>query len=95
MTPHPTTATAWEWDDGNERELAGHGISSMDVYEVWANGAYWVPNRRGRSGDWKMCGRTDGGRRLTVVVRFYPDRGLIRPITGWDATHGERSRYFK
>jgi hypothetical protein len=40
-----------------------------------------------------MLGRTDGGRQLAIVLRFYPDRGTLRPITGWDATAGERSKY--
>jgi hypothetical protein len=54
-----------------------------------------VPNKRYRAGDWKMLGTTDDGRRLAIVVRFSTDRGTLRPITGWDATAGERSRYFE
>jgi uncharacterized DUF497 family protein len=95
MTAHPSRAEAWKWDEGNESELAAHGISPAEVYEVWANSPSWAPNARHRSGDWKMCGRTDGGRRLAIVVGFYPDRGLLRAITGWDATPSERSKYFK
>lgn len=95
MTSHPSTADAWEWDEGNEGELAAHEISPAEVYEVWANGAVWVPNVRRRAGDWKMLGRTDGGRRLTIVLRLYGDRGVLRPITGWDATAAERTKYFQ
>jgi hypothetical protein len=54
-----------------------------------------VPNVRHRAGDWKMLGQTNGGRRLTIVVRLYSDRNVLRPITGWDSTAGERSRYFE
>jgi hypothetical protein len=42
-----------------------------------------------------MLGRTDGGRRLAIVIRFYMDRSMLRPITGWDATAGEQSKYLE
>jgi uncharacterized DUF497 family protein len=90
----PWDAEAWEWDEGNEMELHRHGISPRDVYAVYSNGPVWAPNVRHHAGDWKML-QTDGGRRLTIVVRLYSDRRLLRPITGWDSTTGERSRYFE
>ena len=92
---NPADAEAWEWDEGNENELYGHRITAQEVYEVWENGPVWIPNIRHRAGDWKMVGRTNGGRRLTIVVRLYSDRSVLRPITGWDSTAGERSRYFE
>lgn len=91
---HPATATGWDWDDGNERELAAHGITPFEVEQVFSNDPVWAPNRRHRAGDWKMVGRTDGGRRLTIVIRFRQDVHELRPITGWDATDGELTRYF-
>jgi hypothetical protein len=91
----PSSAAAWEWDEGNEGELASHKITPIEVYEVWMEGPLWIPNKRRRSGDWKMLGRTGSGRRLAVVVRFDEDRAVLRAITGWDATPGELSRYFK
>src|SRR6266581_3090963 len=90
MTNHPLGGEAWEWDEGNEAELFGHNIPPCEVYEVWENGPVWVPNVRHRAGDWKMIGRTSGGRRLTIVSRLYPDRGMLRPITGWK-TYGRRT----
>jgi hypothetical protein len=92
---HPSTAESWEWDEGNERELAQHRILPTEVYQVYENGPKWAPNVRQHAGDWKMMGTTRGGRRLTIVVRFYEDRSLLRPITGWDTTVGERARYFE
>jgi len=53
------------------------------------------PNRKHRAGDWKMVGTTRGGRALTIVVRWQEERVVLRPITGWDCTRGERSRYLK
>lgn len=42
-----------------------------------------------------MLGRTHGGRPLTIVIRFYPDRSVLRAITGWKTTTGEHSRYLE
>ena len=71
---HPRYAEAWEWDEHNEAELARHRISVQEVYQVWANGPEWVPNRRRRSGDHKMVGFTDGDRALSIVVKYHSDR---------------------
>jgi uncharacterized DUF497 family protein len=91
---HPANAEAWEWDEGNESELANHGVRPAEVEAVFTNGPKWARNRRYRAGDWKMIGYTHGGRRLTVVVRYDSARRWLRPITGWDSTVGECSRYF-
>ncbi len=40
-------------------------------------------------------GLTRGGRRLTIVLRYYSERRSVRPITGWESTDGEITRYFK
>jgi hypothetical protein len=95
MTSHPSCAEWWEWDEGNEEELARHHITPQETYEVRTNNPIWIPNRRYRAGDWKMLGRTDGGRPLAIVIRYYTDRSTLRPITGWDATVGEQSKYLK
>jgi hypothetical protein len=95
----PWDAEAVEWDDenddGNIAELAAHHIAPREVHEVLDNRPTWVPNRRRRAGDWKLLGTTYGGRRLTIIVRYYEDRRLLRPITGWDPSPGEQSRYFR
>ena len=91
---HPSEAEVFDWDEGNEDELRDHAISSDEVEQVFANGPVFAPNKRHRAGDWKMLGRTDGGRSLTVVVHLDETRLALRPITGWDATRGEMSRYF-
>lgn len=90
---HPSAAEAWEWDDGNESELARHRIVPREVTELWENGPVFVPNRRHRAGDWKMLGITHGGRRLTIVFRYWSERRTIRPITGWLTTAGEKKRH--
>ncbi|SRR6266511_218767 len=92
---HPGAGEYWEWDDGNERELWRHGIRAGEADQVFDNGPTWIPNLRHGAGDWKMVGLTDGGRRLTIVVRFYPDRMTLRAITGWETTRAERTKYRK
>ncbi len=91
--PGPWDAEWIEFDEDNLAELARHGIGAAAVEEVFRSAPTWVPNRKHRAGDWKMLGSDAGGRRLTIVVRHYQDRRSIRPITGWDTTAGERSRY--
>ena len=91
---HPRDAEVWEWDEANEAELAAHGVDPEEVHELWQNGPVWVPNRRRRTGDWKMLGTTVGGRRLTIVMRYYQDSRTLRAITGWEATNDEQSKYF-
>jgi uncharacterized DUF497 family protein len=82
---HPSQATEFEWDDANERELWRHRIAPGEVEEVFDNHPAWIPNKRNRAGDWKMVGRTNGGRSVTVVVRHDEDSLLLRAITGWDS----------
>jgi uncharacterized DUF497 family protein len=92
---HPSEAEVWSRNEGNESELAAHGISFEEVEQVFANAPRWAANRRARSGDWKMLGLTDGGRRLTIVLHYDGLARIIRPITGWSPTAGELTRYFE
>lgn len=82
----------FEWDEGNESELARHQITSQEVEQVYDNNPWWGANKRNRPGNRLMIGRTDGGRLLTVVLRVSMNSETIRAITGWDSTRGERAR---
>ena len=90
---HPSQAEGFEWDDGNLEELARHSIRDIEVEQVFENEPKFGPNRGGRSGDWKMIGRTNGGRVLTIIVLAQPATRTLRAITGWNSTTGERRRY--
>ena len=81
---HPSEASEFEWDDGNEHELAAHGVKPDEVEQVFDNHPTWVPNKRNRAGDWKMIGATNGGRQLTIIVSVVADNLRLRAITGWD-----------
>jgi len=70
-------------------------VSAWEVEEVFWQSPVRLRNKRHRSGDWKMVGRTRAGRSLTVVVTLDARRAVLRPITGWDATAGEVTRYLE
>jgi uncharacterized DUF497 family protein len=90
----PWEAEGFEWDEGNESELWGpHRILPWEVEDVFWNAPVWVPNKKEGSGDYKMIGRTNGGRRLTIVVETKEVTRMLRPVTGWETTGGELSRY--
>ena len=95
MSAHPRSAELIEFDDGNESELAGHRISSAEVTQLLLNEPIWAPNAKGRAGLWLAVGYTSGGRALTVPVAYDEVRLAVRPITGWDTTSGERTRYLE
>ena len=82
---HPSEASEFEWDEGNESELAGHSVTLDEVEQVFDNGPEWIPNKRNRAGDWKMVGYTNGGRSLTIIVRETGYGYHLRAITGWDS----------
>jgi uncharacterized DUF497 family protein len=92
---HPRNAEGFEWDEHNSGELARHRITEWEAEQVFGNGAVWSKNKKHRSGDWKMIGYTDGGRSLTVIVLWRPKERILRPITGWNCTDGERAQYLR
>lgn len=66
----------------NEDELAGHGVDVDEAIEVIWNG-FQVFRNKGYHGGYQLIGRTDGGRRLKLIV-YEKSAGLLRVITGWD-----------
>ena len=91
----PWQVECFQWDHGNEEELAAHQIHAWEVEDLFYSDPVWVPNRSNRSAAWKMVGRTSSGRALTVVATLVESRSALRPVTGWDTTQGERSKYMK
>lgn len=90
---HPRDADDLQLDEVNENHLARHGIIALEVIQVWLNHPVYVPNRRARSAAWLMLGDSDGGRLLTIAVVVVEALQLLRPITGWDSTNGELTRW--
>jgi hypothetical protein len=90
---HPAAFLEVEFDEGNESELARHGISALEAWQVLAGEPVWARNKKGRAGVWLAVGMTDGGRRLTLPVTYDAARRCVRPVTGWQSTRGEVTRY--
>ena len=85
----------WEWNEGNQQELARHHITPDEVEQVAENEPTWARNKRNRAGKWLMIGRTFGGRALTIVIALGEAGTSARAITGWDSTRGEHTRYLR
>lgn len=102
MPRHPSSADGIDWDPGDEesgREGAVehldrlHGISAEEVEQVFRNDPVWLKNKKGRRGNWRMLGRTDGGRPLDIKVLWDENRGVILPITGLPASLADQRTY--
>jgi hypothetical protein len=72
-----------------------HQITPTEVVQVLNAGPVWAPNRKGRAGVWLAVGRTAGGRALSLPVTYDDARRAVRPVTGWDTTRAEHTRYLK
>jgi hypothetical protein len=90
----PWRVERFDWNEGNESELAAHHITVSEVEEVFHGDPTWSPNRRERSATWKMVGFTKGGRSLTI--------GRGPGALGFDSARdrlglqsGDRTRYLK
>ena len=90
---HPRDAEDLEFDEDNEAHLARHGITVTEVTQVWWNQPLYVPNKAGLTAAWLMLGDTSGGRSLTVAVVTLETFSRLRPITGWNSTAGELTRW--
>jgi hypothetical protein len=90
---HPREAEDLDFDDVNEGHLARRGIVATDVVQVWLNQPVYVPNKKGLTATWLMLGDTAGGRSLTVAVLTQETLLRLRPITGWNSTAGELTRW--
>ncbi len=90
---HPSDADDLDIDDENEEHLARHGITPLEMYQVFVNEPTFRPNKKGLTAAWLMLGDTDGGRALTIAVRCLETQRRLRPITGWDSTVGDLTRW--
>lgn len=83
--------SGFEWDEGNALHLQlNHGIEPEEAEEVFAVTPFF---RRTKKGHYVAFGPTSEGRYLTIVFEL-KDKGLVRPITGWDMSKKE-IRYYK
>jgi hypothetical protein len=84
---------ALAWRGGNEAKLAGHGISRLEVEEVIALDE-WVGYVHLEYPDQvRAVGLTRAGRFLTIALEPTEAPAVWRPVSGWNATRGEREYY--
>jgi hypothetical protein len=67
-----------------------HGIIPEEAEEVFAHNPLF---RRTKKGHYAVFGPTSEGRYLTIVFEL-KQKGIARPITGWDMSRAE-IRYYK
>jgi hypothetical protein len=76
---------------GAEEELAAHGLTELDVLEVWWEGpSFFRDHVPGRD---LMIGKTVGGDLLTIVIEPCNDYGAWDVVTGWPADRAERTAW--
>lgn len=82
----PRTATAFDWDDGNEDKLAERGIRAEQIERIFENRPVFRRNKKGRSGIWMMVGKDPvSGRALRVAIRWKDESaGVLRAVTAFD-----------
>ena len=79
----------FEWDDANEAEIWKHKVDVFEVLQCFKNQYTVRPHNRARSepekyGDrYFVQGRTNGGRKLLIVVQHKGDN-QVRVITALD-----------
>lgn len=90
---HPRDTDDLDFDDENEAHLARHAITPTEVAEVFMDQPVFVPNKKGLAAAWLMLGDTTGGRALTIAALVLEAQRRLRPITGWDSTPRELTRW--
>jgi uncharacterized DUF497 family protein len=84
-----------EVDDGNEAEMAKHGVSAREIFQLLDSRIVVMRNKKSRAADYQMIGQTHGGRVLIAPIVASAVEGRWRPITARNATKPEKARYEK
>lgn len=93
MTPYD--AENIEWDEGNEREFADHGLTLWQAEDVLRDMNFYARNKSDHAGEWMTVGRDRGGASVTVIFNYDSIRRSLRPVTGWESNVGEQTKYRK
>ncbi len=80
------------FDDDNEREVAAHGVTPIEILQVLEHEYVIQPNRRARRGTFLLIGITNGGACLAIPIEPTHEPGLWRPITAWPCKRSESAK---
>jgi hypothetical protein len=70
-------------DDINENEIAEHGITQRQLFEVLDSHHHIKKNRRGRRATHMVIGRDQQGQCIAIPVEPTTVRTTWRPVTAW------------
>ncbi|SDO72391.1 Ribonuclease toxin, BrnT, of type II toxin-antitoxin system [Pedococcus dokdonensis] len=90
---HPSQAEWLDIDEFNEAHIAEHHVSPTELYQVMSDEPLWSRNKNGMTAEWRMIGRTYGGRPIVAAVKYDESRGCIRPITARECTAAEVTKW--
>ena len=79
----------FQWDEWNEGHIGRHGVTPVEVEELFLRS---YVERRSRSGRYHVFGRTCEGRLLSVIIEKL-GAGWGRVVTAREMTRSER-RWF-
>jgi len=84
----------FDWDAGNLKHIARHGISRDDAEEAVLIEPLEADTQQHEAEERVLCfGRTRSGRLLTVL--YTERRGRIRVITAYEMTKQQQQAYFE
>jgi hypothetical protein len=88
--------TGFDWDEGNARKNEKHGVSKVEVEQVFLNAPLLLADdvkHSQREPRFHALGRTDQDRRLHVTFTEHENGTLIRPISARAMSRKERAVY--
>lgn len=91
-----TRIVGFEWDEGNPRKNATHGVTMAEAEQVFFNQPLLVLDDAGhsqREPRLHALGRTDDGRALHITLTLRQSNRLIRVISARDMHRKERALY--
>jgi hypothetical protein len=98
---HPATASGFTLlpeDEisgyaGTDAHLAGHDVTPLELDQVFMNRPVWLRNKNNRAANWRMLGRTNGGRAIDAKVLWDEARDQLIPVTAWTASLADQLKY--
>jgi uncharacterized DUF497 family protein len=89
----PADAEFLEVDERNELHITRHGVTVVELEQVFENYPRWVPNKKGRTATYLMVGWTLGRRPVMTAVIYDDVRRAVRPISVRECTKPEIDRW--